>query len=57
MSIEISEAKQMIESQMALEEKIRHADHVVWNNGNRAGLIEQAGLLVALWEGQTWTRK
>ena len=57
MSIQISEAKQMIESQMPLEEKIRSADHVIWNNGNRAGLIEQARFLVALWQGQTWTRK
>jgi dephospho-CoA kinase len=57
MSIGISEAKQMIESQMPLEEKIRRADHVIWNNGNRAPLIEQAGFLVALWQGQTWTRK
>jgi dephospho-CoA kinase len=57
MSIKISEAKQMIESQMPLEEKIRRADHVIWNNGNRATLFEQARFLVALWQGQTWTRK
>ena len=40
----------MINSQMPLEEKIRRADHVVWNNGERAGLMEQARMLVALWE-------
>jgi dephospho-CoA kinase len=57
MSIETSEAKQMIESQMPLEEKVRRADHVIWNNGKRAALIKQARFLVALWQGQTWTRK
>ncbi len=57
MSIKISEAKQMIKSQMPLEAKIRRADHVVWNNGDRAVLIEQARFLVALWQGQTWTKK
>lgn len=57
MSIEISETTQMIQSQMPLEEKIRRADHVIWNNGDRAALIEQARFLVALWQGQTWTRK
>ncbi len=57
MSVRISEAKQMIESQTPLEEKIRRADHVVWNNGDRASLMEQARFLVASWQGQTWTRK
>ena len=57
MSIEISEAKQIITSQMALEEKIKRADHVVWNNGDWTVLIDQAQFLVALWQGQTWTRK
>lgn len=57
MSIKISEAQQMIRSQMPLEEKIKRADHVVWNNGDRAELVEQARLLVALWQGQTWTKK
>src|SRR5438105_2058400 len=36
-------AEQMIRSQMPLAEKIRHADHVVWNNGGRAVLAAQAG--------------
>jgi dephospho-CoA kinase len=56
-STKISEAKQMIDSQMPLEAKIRRADHVVWNNGDRAALIEQARFLVALWQRQTWTKK
>ena len=50
-------AEQMINSQMSLAEKIRRADHVIWNNGDRAMLMEQARLLVALWQGQTWTKK
>lgn len=57
MSIKSSDAKQMINSQMPLKEKIRHADHVVWNNGARASLMEQARFLVASWQGQTWTKK
>jgi dephospho-CoA kinase len=57
MSVKISEAKRMINSQMPLEEKIRRADHVVWNNGTRIRLMEQARFLVASWQGQTWTKK
>lgn len=57
MSIKSADAKQMINSQMPLEEKIRHADHVVWNNGDRVSLMEQARFLVASWQGQTWTKK
>jgi dephospho-CoA kinase len=57
MSIKLSEAKQMISSQMPLEEKIRRADHVVWNNGNRATLYEQTRFLVELWQAQIWTKK
>ena len=56
MSVTATEATQMIKSQMPLEEKVRLADHVVWNNGNRANLEEQARLLVALWQSQTWTK-
>jgi dephospho-CoA kinase len=51
-----SEAEQMINSQMALEEKIKRADHVVWNNGDRATLMEQAKSLVALWQEQSWKK-
>src|SRR6266487_2087491 len=55
-SLKDSEAEQMINSQMALEEKIKRADHVVWNNGDRATLMEQAKSLVALWQGQSWMK-
>lgn len=57
MSIKSAEAKQMIHSQMPLEEKIRRADHIVWNNGDRASLMEQARSLVVLWQRHTWTKK
>jgi dephospho-CoA kinase len=43
------EAQQMIDAQMPLTEKIGRADHVVWNNGGRDVLKEQARLLVGLW--------
>jgi dephospho-CoA kinase len=56
MSIEASEAKQMINSQMPLEEKIRRGDHVAWNNGDRATLAKQAQCLAALWQKQSWTK-
>lgn len=45
-----SAAEQMIRSQMPLAEKIRRADHVVWNNGARAVLAAQAGLLAKYWQ-------
>jgi dephospho-CoA kinase len=57
MSIRSTEAKQMINSQMPLQEKMRRADHVVWNNGDQASLMKQARFLVASWQGQTWTKK
>jgi dephospho-CoA kinase len=41
-------AEQMINSQMSLNEKIRRADHVVWNNGPHAALMQQAEVFVAL---------
>ena len=44
-------AGQIIDSQMPLQEKINRADHVVWNNGDRAVLAEQASALVSLWRG------
>jgi dephospho-CoA kinase len=43
-------AEQMILSQMPLSEKVRRADHVVWNNGGREVLAAQAGLLAKYWE-------
>jgi dephospho-CoA kinase len=46
-----SAAEQMIRSQMPLAEKIRRANHIVWNNGARAVLAAQAGLLAKYWQG------
>jgi dephospho-CoA kinase len=46
-----TEAQQMIDAQMPLAEKIGRADHVVWNNGGRDVLKEQARLLVEFWRG------
>jgi len=42
-------AQGMIDSQMSLTEKMKRADHVVWNNGERSVLAEQAKLLLDLW--------
>ena len=55
-SMKGSKAEQMINSQMPLEEKIKRADHVVWNNGDRATLVEQARSLVVLWQEQSWKK-
>jgi dephospho-CoA kinase len=55
-SLKGSVAEQMINSQMPLEEKIKRADHVVWNNGDYATLVEQAKELVALWQEQSWKK-
>ena len=57
MSMTAAEARKMIRSQMSLEEKIRRADHIVWNNGDRTSLMEQARFLVALWQRQRRTKK
>jgi dephospho-CoA kinase len=48
--LERATAEQMILSQMPLTEKISRADHVVWNNGGREVLAEQARLLVSFWQ-------
>jgi dephospho-CoA kinase len=42
-------AEQMIRAQMPLTEKMSRANHVVWNNGDRAVLAAQAGLLAKYW--------
>ncbi|HET6889156.1 MAG TPA: dephospho-CoA kinase [Candidatus Udaeobacter sp.] len=55
-SLKRLEAEQMINSQMPLEEKIKRADHVVWNNCDRVKLMEQAKELVALWQEQSWKK-
>ncbi len=52
-----AEVAEMIEAQMPLEEKMRRADHVVWNNGGREVLREQARLLVGLWREVLWKKK
>ncbi len=49
-ALERTEAEQIIDSQMSLTEKISRADHVVWNNGDRAVLMAQTKLLVAMWQ-------
>jgi dephospho-CoA kinase len=43
-------AEQMIRAQMPLAEKIRRADHIVWNNGAPDVLTAQAGLLAKYWQ-------
>jgi dephospho-CoA kinase len=57
MGIEREAAEAMINSQMPLEEKIKRADHVVWNNGDESVLAKQAGNLVDLWRQEKWTKK
>ena len=54
--ITAAETEAMIKSQMPLEEKIKKADHVVWNNGDRSVLKDQAEKLVELWRQEKWTR-
>ena len=56
MKIERASAEAMIKSQMPLEEKIKRADHVAWNNGDRAVLAEQAVSLLELWRQEKWTK-
>lgn len=48
-SMRQSEAEAMINMQMPMEEKIRQANHVVWNNGTRPVLVDQTEKLVGLW--------
>jgi len=57
MGIEREAAESMIKSQMALDEKIKRADHVVWNNSDKTMLAKQAGSLVELWRQEKWTKK
>src|SRR5438876_7372275 len=54
MKIERPPAEAMIKSQMPLEEKIKRANHVAWNNGDRAVLAEQAVSLLELWRQEKW---
>lgn len=57
MGVERAAAEAMINSQMPLEEKIKKADHVIWNNADRFTLADQAASLVALWRQEKWTKK
>jgi len=54
--VSAAEIEAMINLQMPLEEKIRKADHVVWNNGDRSVLKGQAENLLELWRQEKWTR-
>jgi dephospho-CoA kinase len=51
-----AEIEAMFKSQMPLEEKIKKADHVVWNNGARSVLKDQAEKLVERWRQEKWTK-
>ena len=51
-----SAAEQMIQSQMPLTEKVRRADHIVWNNGGRDVFAAQAGLLAGFGNSR-WTKR
>jgi dephospho-CoA kinase len=52
-----AEAKEMIKAQMPLDEKMKRADHVVWNNDGDAVLAEQAKDLVNFWQSKSWKAK
>ncbi len=45
-------ATAIIAAQMSLTEKVKRADHVVWNNGPEGLLAEQARFLGNLWIGK-----
>jgi dephospho-CoA kinase len=45
-------ATAIIAAQMSLTEKVKPADHVVWNNGPQGVLAEQARFLGILWTGK-----
>jgi dephospho-CoA kinase len=49
-----AEMEAIIKSQMPLEEKIKRADHVVWNDGDLPVLRGQAEKLVELWRQEKW---
>ena len=48
--LSVREADEMINSQMPLTDKIKRAQHVVWNNNGKAVLAAQAKALTALWK-------
>ena len=49
-----SSATAIIAAQLPLSEKMKRADHLVWNNGPQGLLAEQAGFLGNLWTGKIW---
>ena len=55
MKVERDAAEAMIKSQMPLGDKIKLADHVVWNNGERSLVAAQAARLIELWRQEKWT--
>ena len=56
MKVERAAAEAMIKSQMPLEEKIKRANHVAWNNGDHTVLAAQATILMELWRQEKWTK-
>ena len=56
-SMSKSEALELIQTQMPVDEKIRSADHVIWNNDGEDILAEQAKNLVDLWRTIKWTQE
>ncbi|MGZ5023399.1 MAG: dephospho-CoA kinase [Chthoniobacterales bacterium] len=42
-------AQEMISAQMPLTEKMKRADHVLWNNGPETALASQVDILAQLW--------
>ena len=55
MSVERDAAEAMVKSQMPLEEKVKRADHVVWNNGDKSALASQAAMVAELLRQEKWT--
>jgi dephospho-CoA kinase len=47
--LERNAAEAIISAQMPLSEKVKLADHVIWNNGPEGLLAEQAGFLTDIW--------
>src|SRR6476661_8806122 len=52
MGLDWDSATAIIAAQIPLAEKMKRADHVVWNNGPQGLLMEQARFLGNLWTGE-----
>src|SRR6476659_5304415 len=52
MGLDWDSATAIIAAQIPLAEKMKRADHVVWNNGPQGLLLEQARFLGNLWTGE-----